>query len=188
MIWLLCLIGIMFVSFSFSNLPLKFYFDLHMKNKELYILISFKKRCLYQKRLILSEDELKKILTLKKDKECAILTSLRHKKVGNKPTSIVSSVMKYSNVIFLKWETQIGIGEADYTAILTGGLWMGKTSVVNGLEKKGVLACHPKLRIQPCFNTYYFETKMHCILSIKLRHTIYCIFKFKSLKEGRKIK
>lgn len=71
----------------------------------------------------------------------------------------------------LRWETFIGTGEADRTAILTGVVWSLKTVCLKGVQFLMDLDS-ADINVVPFFNHWRFETSFSCMISFRLGKAI----------------
>lgn len=76
----------------------------------------------------------------------------------------------------VRWDTQVGLGDAADTAITTGIVWGLKTSLLGYLFRHVRLKTKPLLHVQPQFNRMQFETKAVFQFKIKTVFAVYAGF------------
>lgn len=69
------------------------------------------------------------------------------------------------------WETTIGTGQADQTAIIYGVCWTFKSILIRGMQAFFVIE-NPSYVVHPIFNQGYFETHFSCMISFRLGKAI----------------
>lgn len=89
----------------------------------------------------------------------------------------IYSLLRRSTIKKLAWKTDIGVGEADQTGLIFGGLWMIKSFIINYLYHNKLLEIRPKLSICPFFNEKTIQSKMDCMITIRLGQAIYTMLK-----------
>jgi len=67
---------------------------------------------------------------------------------------------------------QFGVGAADYTAMLSGLIWMIHGWSRLFIERKLTLACKPHHQVIPVYGATVFKMTASCIVSIRLGHLI----------------
>ncbi|MFD2046337.1 DUF2953 domain-containing protein [Ornithinibacillus salinisoli] len=77
----------------------------------------------------------------------------------------------------LHWQTVIGTGNASTTGIITGGIWTIKGSIIALLKELGNVSENPTIIINPNFQMKQLESKIDCIVSIRIGQAIYTVFK-----------
>ncbi|WP_343042075.1 DUF2953 domain-containing protein [Ornithinibacillus caprae] len=95
-------------------------------------------------------------------------------KIGLK---IIKRLLAKSYFHELNWQTTIGTGNASSTGILTGGMWTLKGSIIALLNELGNVTGHPIISINPNFQMKQLESKIDCIVSIRIGQAIYTVFK-----------
>ncbi|MUV39315.1 uncharacterized protein JNUCC1_03191 [Lentibacillus sp. JNUCC-1] len=76
----------------------------------------------------------------------------------------------------LKWHTNIGLSEADLTAIAAGGLWSVKSTLIAVLMKHMQTRKKPEIYITPNFKTTDFSSSLEGKFSITIGQMIYMAF------------
>lgn len=82
------------------------------------------------------------------------------------------SLIKRCYVQSLDWQTDIGVGEAYTTSILTGVIWTFKGTILALMDTYVKDYNKPQLKITPHFNTCKLETNFDCMISIGLGQAI----------------
>jgi len=77
----------------------------------------------------------------------------------------------------LDWSSSIGLNDAMYTAIGSGGLWAVKGTLVGFLSSKSRLQ-DINLQIEPDFNGEKVVSRLYCILKMRIVHIILITFYF----------
>lgn len=72
----------------------------------------------------------------------------------------------------VRWVTNIGIGDAAETAVITGMAWAIKTSFLGFIFKFIDLNTMPQLAVNPQYNRPQFSTELLCILKFRLGYAI----------------
>lgn len=90
---------------------------------------------------------------------------------------LVSFGAKYLVVERLDWSSGIGLNDAMYTAIGSGGLWAIKGMLVGFLSSKSRLQ-DINLQVEPDFNGEKVVSHLYCILKMRIVHIILITFYF----------
>ncbi|WP_212921290.1 DUF2953 domain-containing protein, partial [Ornithinibacillus bavariensis] len=79
------------------------------------------------------------------------------------------------NITFqqIEWKTHFGTGEASSTGIVSGGIWMVKGTLLGALSEFSNLNCQPNIIIIPYFQQRGFQSKIDCIVTIRLGKAIH---------------
>lgn len=77
----------------------------------------------------------------------------------------------------LDWSSNIGLNDAMYTAIGSGGLWAVKGMLVGFLSSKSRLQ-DINLQVEPDFNGEKVVSRLYCILKMRIVHIILITFYF----------
>lgn len=70
------------------------------------------------------------------------------------------------------WTTEIGTGDAMWTAMTTGAVWSVKTSIIGVLSQMVKLKAEPKMIVQPIYQGSAFRTEWSCIAQIRFGYAI----------------
>lgn len=84
---------------------------------------------------------------------------------------------KYLVIERLDWNSGIGLNDAMYTAIGSGGLWAVKGTLAGVLSSKSRLQ-DINLQVEPDFNEKKLVSNLYCILKMRIVHIIFIIFYF----------
>lgn len=99
---------------------------------------------------------------------------------------IVRRFLKKVKVRGLEWHSQIGIGDAAQTGILTGVAWSIKSGVVGMISQYMQLHTTPVITITPEFNVYCSRTKLECMIQFRIGQAMLAGIQFiKYWKGGR---
>lgn len=90
----------------------------------------------------------------------------------------VLNILEKVRIHKLSWQTNIGTGDSSSTAILAGGLWSVKGTLLGVLCHKSHLRCEPSIIIKPHFNINRLDTDLSCIVTLKTGQAIISYFKF----------
>ncbi|KXG76835.1 DUF2953 domain-containing protein [Thermotalea metallivorans] len=91
--------------------------------------------------------------------------------------NIFSYIRKKIVLESLSWKTEFGIGDAAVTGILSGMLWGIKGTLFAIIQKH----IHPKnisFHVVPYFDQEIFQTRIHCIITLKIGYAIIASIKF----------
>jgi len=91
---------------------------------------------------------------------------------------IVRRFLKKIKVKELEWHSQIGIGDAAHTGMLSGVAWSIKGSVVGLIGSYMQLQTTPAMTISPAFNVYCSRTKFKCMIQFRIGHAIFAGIQF----------
>ncbi|WP_158595068.1 DUF2953 domain-containing protein [Oceanobacillus piezotolerans] len=94
-----------------------------------------------------------------------------------KYNKIMNTMTNGVNLHSLHWSTSLGTGEASSTGIVTGSVWTMKSSVIGLLCNKLINQCQPFIAVNPNFGQEEFQTRLSCMVSIKLGKAIRTILK-----------
>jgi hypothetical protein len=99
---------------------------------------------------------------------------------------IVRRFLKKVKVRGFEWHSQIGIGDAAKTGILTGLAWSIKGGVVGLISQYMQLKATPVITITPEFNVYCSRTKLECMIQFRIGQAMFAGIQFiKYWKGGR---
>lgn len=99
---------------------------------------------------------------------------------------IVRKFMKKITITHFEWHSQIGIGDAAYTGMLTGAAWSIKGGVIAIISSYMKLKSMPILTITPDFNRICSRTKLQCIFHFRIGNALEVGLRFvKYWKGGR---
>lgn len=73
----------------------------------------------------------------------------------------------------LKWETELGIGDAALTGTAAGLAWSVKGTVIGMLSHIFTLQTQPMMRVIPAFHQTIFATRVDCIIRFWLGQAIF---------------
>ncbi|WP_227936591.1 DUF2953 domain-containing protein [Alkalihalobacillus deserti] len=85
---------------------------------------------------------------------------------------IVRRFLKKVSVNKFTWHTDIGVGDAAYTAQLAGAVWTLKGSIIGMIGNTMRIKLMPKLSITPQFQAVVSHTYFSCIFSFRIGHAI----------------
>ncbi len=85
--------------------------------------------------------------------------------------------VRYLVIERLDWSSSIGLNDAMYTAIGSGGLWALKGMLVGFLSSKSRLQ-DVNLQVEPDFNGEKVVSRLYCILKMRIVHIILITFYF----------
>lgn len=72
----------------------------------------------------------------------------------------------------LEWHTNVGVGEAAVTGIVSGIVWTAKSAVLALLGRYVTLYTKPQLAVVPDFSRERLDTHLLCILRFRIGHAI----------------
>ncbi|GGG57288.1 DUF2953 domain-containing protein [Paenibacillus radicis (ex Gao et al. 2016)] len=70
------------------------------------------------------------------------------------------------------WSTEVGVGDAMWTAMATGGIWSFKTTMIGVMSQLIRLTAEPQLQVQPNYSKASFSTEWSCMAQIRFGHAI----------------
>jgi uncharacterized integral membrane protein len=85
---------------------------------------------------------------------------------------IVGDFIEKVHVSNFKWHSDIGLGDAALTGIVTGCVWSVKGGVVGIIGNKMILDDEPNLSIQPLYQMNMAQTNLSCMISFKVGNAI----------------
>lgn len=91
--------------------------------------------------------------------------------------SLVTFAMKRMVVERLDWKSYIGLDDAMFTALSSGGLWAVKGIITGVLSSKTRLQ-DINLQVEPDFNSDKLVSHLYCILKMRIVHIILIAFYF----------
>lgn len=87
-----------------------------------------------------------------------------------------------------KWSSQVGTGDAMWTAMATGALWSVKTTTLGVLSQFVKLKAEPKVDVKPIYAQPCFTTEWSCVAKIGFGNAImagiHLLVRLKKAKEG----
>ncbi|MFS0882857.1 hypothetical protein CHH83_23135 [Bacillus sp. 7586-K] len=99
---------------------------------------------------------------------------------------IIRSFLKKVKVIKLEWHSQLGVGDAAHTGIITGAAWGIKGGVISLIGKYMKVKTTPYVTITPEFNQVCSRMKLECMFQFRIGQAIYAGIQFiKYWKGGR---
>lgn len=98
---------------------------------------------------------------------------------------MIDFLLNHIEVRSFSWQTTVGAGDSALTALLIGGLWGVKGSVLGVLQSRTkVKDKNVVIAVFPSFKQRKFQTYLQCIFSLKIVHIIYA--QFIMLREKRR--
>jgi len=91
--------------------------------------------------------------------------------------SLATFAMKRMVVERLDWKSYIGLNDAMYTALSSGGLWAVK-GIFTGLLSSKTRLQDINLQVEPDFNSDKLVSHIYCILKMRIVHIILIAFYF----------
>lgn len=99
---------------------------------------------------------------------------------------IIRKFLKKIHIKKLEWHSQLGIGDAAHTGLITGAAWSIKGGVVGLLSQYMKLKEVPVVTITPEFNQFCSRTKFQCIFQFRIGQAMFAGIQFiKYWKGGR---
>lgn len=71
-----------------------------------------------------------------------------------------------------RWHTSVGTGDAMWTAMITGGFWTVKTTLVGFLSQYMRFKALPTMKVDPVYSHPSFSTEWSCIAEIRFGNAI----------------
>jgi hypothetical protein len=97
--------------------------------------------------------------------------SLGDKKASPDNYSLIVFAAKRLVVEKLDWHSSIGTNDAMYTALGTGGIWAIK-GILTGLLSSRTRLQDINLQVEPDFDSTRFNSRLYCILKMRIAHII----------------
>lgn len=98
---------------------------------------------------------------------------------------MVEFLLDHMEVRSFSWQTTVGVGDAALTAMLSGGLWGIKGSLLGVMQSRSNVRDRDVIiAVFPSFKQRKFQTFLQCIFSLKVVHIIYA--QFIMLREKRR--
>lgn len=91
---------------------------------------------------------------------------------------IVRRFLKKIKVKEFEWHSQIGIGDAAHTGMITGVAWSIKGGVVGLISSYMKLQTVPVMTISPAFNVFCSRTKLKCMIQFRIGQAIFAGIQF----------
>jgi hypothetical protein len=99
---------------------------------------------------------------------------------------IVQSFLRHVSLDKIVWHSQIGVGDAAQTGTIVGVIWGLKGSIYALLTKYLKVNTDPVLSIYPLFQMKSSQTRLECMISFRIGHSIVAAIKIvKYWKGGR---
>lgn len=179
MIWILIVLSffLLIAAVLYSRINVTFSYHYTQEEHILSVKVAIYKLKIIKKRINLSEE-----ISTPKNKEQrpkfdTFQARLKH--IFQQLKSLNDSanqLLAYIQIQQLNWQTNGGTGEAGTTGIASGGVWTIKGIIIGFLAEKAMLKCKPNLAVQPHFQLPFFQTKIDCIVSVRLGQAIYALF------------
>lgn len=81
---------------------------------------------------------------------------------------IVRNFLRKVSVKQLEWQTAIGVGDAAFTGMATGGIWAIKGSIIGIISHYMKLKEGPKVNVVPFFKHTISQTRFKCIFQFRI--------------------
>jgi hypothetical protein len=91
---------------------------------------------------------------------------------ANGLTEWIKGSMSHVHCTKLRWQTYLGVGGADDTAVVTGFIWGVKSTLLAFLSKRIRLETRPHIEVNPLFNRSLFSMNLLCIVKIRFGYAI----------------
>lgn len=85
---------------------------------------------------------------------------------------IINRFLKKVHVKNFRWQTEIGLGDAALTGLMTGFAWSVKGGVIGLIGNKMVFDDKPEISINPLFQVNRSQTNLSCMISFKIGNAI----------------
>ncbi|CAG9608904.1 DUF2953 domain-containing protein [Pseudoneobacillus rhizosphaerae] len=82
--------------------------------------------------------------------------------------NISKSFFSKVSVRRLEWHTVIGVGDAAYTAVATGGIWAVKGSILGIISHNMKLKEMPRMTVTPYFQYKVSQTRIRCMIQFRI--------------------
>lgn len=86
--------------------------------------------------------------------------------------NILRRFLKRVSVHNFEWRTEVGVGNAAYSAELAGAVWTLKGSIIGLVGNYMKMKQMPKLNVQPHFQENISRTYFSCMISFRIGHAI----------------
>lgn len=81
---------------------------------------------------------------------------------------IARNFLRKVNVKRVEWHTVIGVGDAAYTAVATGGIWAIKGSIIGIISHYMKLKEMPRMTVTPYFQYRVTQTRFRCMIHFRI--------------------
>jgi hypothetical protein len=81
---------------------------------------------------------------------------------------IVKNFLRKVSVKRVEWHTVIGVGDAAYTAVATGGIWAIKGSIIGIISHNMKLKEMPRMTVTPYFQYTVSQTRLRCMIQFRI--------------------
>jgi hypothetical protein len=81
---------------------------------------------------------------------------------------IVRNFLRKVSVKRVEWHTVIGVGDAAYTAVATGGIWTIKGSIIGVISHYMKLKEMPRMTVTPYFQYKVTQTRFRCMIQFRI--------------------
>jgi hypothetical protein len=81
---------------------------------------------------------------------------------------IVRNFLRKVSVKRVEWHTVIGVGDAAYTAVATGGIWAIKGSILGIISHYMKLKEMPRMTVTPYFQYTVSQTRFRCMIQFRI--------------------
>jgi len=85
---------------------------------------------------------------------------------------IISDSLHKVKLVQWKWKTEVGTGDAVWTALATGFVWSAKSAITGIASQVMTLASPPQLEVKPLYNSSSFKTQWSCKAEIRLGYAL----------------
>ena len=96
----------------------------------------------------------------------------KYKKIYLYYTTFIVSIQKKIIIHRIYWTTELGVGDAYETAMITGFIWMMKSYLMTALYRSRHQPKDAHINVTPNYGKENLNTSFHCIFSIKLGNII----------------
>lgn len=100
----------------------------------------------------------------------------RLKEMYHKYNHVSKYIFSKIKIDSLTWHTEIGIGEADYTAVSIGLFWILLGNLLSLILKNKNMR-NMDIKVIPNYSVRIFQIKLHCIIRIKIANIIIAVIR-----------
>lgn len=98
---------------------------------------------------------------------------------------IMNRFLQKVHVSNFRWHSDIGLGDAALTGVVTGCAWSVKGGVVGLIGNKMIFDNEPQISINPLFQVSHSQTNLSCMFSFKIGNAILVALRLAKHWKGR---
>ncbi|HLR08411.1 MAG TPA: DUF2953 domain-containing protein [Bacillota bacterium] len=182
MAWILIGLAMVITLFLFSHMEAVFHYTYAEGKQRLLMHIYYCRIRLLKKEINLEQHAHPSICRLLQEKNLpkhithVIETMKDSRQKISEVYEVFTTILNKIRFKQITWSTDVGIGDASTTGVVTGGIWAIKSIIFKVLQEKTHFQKHPVLRVSPHFQSTVIKTDVECMISIRIGQAIYALF------------